>query len=330
MQVSPRPHISRWLRRAAIAAAVLAVAAGTTAAWGWFVQPSVIVVPLRAAVRWQAGVAWREAEVGGHRWPYLECGPADGPPMVFLHGFGTSKDAMTTMAREFGRRGWRALCPDLPAFGEHAYHDGERHDGAFYAHEVGRFMDAVGAPQAAVVGTSMGGAVACELAISQPSRVRSLLMLSPAGVRPPVRNAFMREVDAGGNPLDIASGEDFDRVMRTVFARPPAVPAPFREWFVQAALERRPRTLEVVEAVKPFLMGGLEGRMGAVRAPTLVLYGTADAVTDPSMLAVFAGEMPDARTALIPGAGHVAFSDDFPATVRAMAEFLDWAAAVQR
>lgn len=327
MQVTSSTPISRWLRRAAIAVAVLAVAAGSTAAWGWFVQPSVLVVPLRAAMRWQAGVASREVVVDGHRWPYLECGPPDGPPMVFLHGFGTSKDAMTSMAREFGRRGWRALCPDLPAFGEHAYHDGERHDGAFYAREVACFMDAVGAPEAAVVGTSMGGAVACELAISHPTRVRSLLMLSPAGVRPPVRNAFMREVDAGGNPLDIASGEDFDRVMRTVFARPPSVPAPFREWFVQAALERRPRTLEVVEAVKPFLMGGLEGRMGAVRSPALVLYGTADAVTDPSMLEVFVREMPAARTALIPGAGHVAFGDDFPATMRAMSEFLDWAEA---
>lgn len=317
--------MSRWMRRAAVATAAFAVAVGTTAAWGWFVQPAVIVVPLRAALRWKAGVAAREIDVDGHRWPYLECGPADGPPMVFLHGFGTSKDAMVTMAREFGGRGWRTLCPDLPAFGEHAYHDGARHDGAFYAREVGRFMAAAGAPQAVVVGTSMGGAVACELAIAEPERVRALLMLSPAGVRPPVRNAFMREVDGGGNPLDIASGEDFDRVMRTVFARPPEVPGPFREWFVQAALERRPRTLEVVEAIKPFLMGGLEGRMGAVGAPTLVLYGTADAVTDPSMLSVFAREMPRARTALIPGAGHVAFSDDFPATVRAMAEFLDWA-----
>jgi len=40
------------------------------------------------------------------------------------------------------------------------------------------------------------------------------------------------------------------------------------------------------------------------------------------MLSVFAREMPAARTALIPGAGHVAFGDDFPATIRAMAEFL--------
>jgi len=40
---------------------------------------------------------------------------------------------------------------------------------------------------------------------------------------------------------------------------------------------------------------------------------------------VFAREMPSARTALVPGAGHVAFGDDFPATMREMSEFLDWA-----
>jgi hypothetical protein len=42
------------------------------------------------------------------------------------------------------------------------------------------------------------------------------------------------------------------------------------------------------------------------------------------MMGVFAAEIPAARTALVPGAGHVAFSDDFRATVTAMAGFLDW------
>lgn len=318
----PRP--GRAFRLLAKAAAAGTLSVGALGAWGWWVQPSVIVVPLRAVAQWRLGVAERSIDVGGYRWPYLESGPADGPPMVFLHGFGTSKDAMMTLVREFGRRGWRALAPDLPGFGEHACHGSEVHDGAFYAREVGRFMEAAGAPHATVVGTSMGGAVACELAISHPERVDALLMLSPAGVVPPVRNSFMREVDAGGNPLDLATEADFDRIISTVFARPPEVPAPFRRWFVDRALERRECTLRIVEAIKPFLMDGLAGRMGAVGAPAFVLYGTEDRVTDPSMLGEFARAMPEARTALVPGAGHVAFSDDFPATVREMCGFLDW------
>ena len=326
----PASAAGRRLGTALRATAALAALAACAFAWGWWVQPGVIVVPLRASMRWRMGIEAREAMVGGHRWPYLESGPADGPPMVFLHGFGTSKDAMGILVAEFGRRGWRTLAPDLPAFGEHGFHGGARHDGAFYAREAAAFMEAAGAPEAIVVGTSMGGAVACELAIDDPARVSALLMLSPAGVVPPVRNEFMREVDAGRNPLDIASEEDFDRITRTVFARPPRVPAPFRRWFTEEALERRPRTLEVVESIKPFLMRGLEGRMGAVAAPALVLYGTDDRVTDPSMLGVFAREMPAARTALVPGAGHVAFSDEFPATVREMLGFLEWCGLAER
>ncbi len=312
----------RAAARLAFAVAVAAALLAGTFAWGWWVQPSVLVVPLRQVGYWRLGVSPRTVEVGGHAWPYLEAGPVDGSPMLFLHGFGTSKDAMMTMAAHFARRGWRTICPDLPAFGAHGFHAGERHGPSFYAREIARFMDAVGAPDAVVVGTSMGGALACELAIDHPARTRAILLLSPAGVEPAVRNDFMRRVDAGENPLDLATEEDFDRITATVFARPPSVPAPFRRWFTEQAAARRDRTLQVVEEMRGFLMSGLSGRMGAVRCPAFVLYGTADAVTDPSMMQAFAREIPQLRTALVPGAGHVAFSDDFPATVREMSEFL--------
>jgi pimeloyl-ACP methyl ester carboxylesterase len=304
------PRRRRWIARSFLGAGIALSLVGATLAWGWWVQPSVLVVPLRQVGYWRLGVTPRSIEIGGHAWPYLESGPADGPPMVFLHGYGTSKDAMMSMVAHFARRGWRTIAPDLPGFGAHAFHRGERHDGAFYA------------PEAVIVGTSMGGAVACELAIAHPDRVRALLMLSPAGVDPPVRNAFMRRADAGENPLDLATEADFERITATVFARPPVVPAPFRRWFVEQAVARRDDTLRIADALRPFLVSGLDGRMGAVRAPTFVLYGTADMVTDPSMMSTFAREIPVARTALIPGAGHVAFSDDFPATVGAMNAFL--------
>ena len=313
----------RIVRRSVQAAAAAAALALGVGAWGWWVEPAVIVLPLRRLAYARFGIEPRVATVEGHEWPFLECGPADGPPMLFLHGFGTSKDAMMQMAAEFGRRGWRTVAPDLPGFGEHLAHGTERHDARFYVQGIGSFMDAVGMPRAVTVGTSMGGALACELAILDPGRVEALLLLSPAGVEPPVRNAFMRRVDAGENPLDIASEEDFDRVMASVFARPPSVPAPYRRWFVGSALARREATLRIADALKPFLMDGLRGRMGAVRAPSLVVYGSADAVTDPSMIGVFASELPHARTETLAGAGHVTFSDDYPGTIRAMERFLE-------
>jgi len=317
--------VRKWIRRAVVTAASVSVVVLAVAAYGWWIDPRVIVIPLRQVALMQLGIASRDITVSGHQWPYLEAGPADGPVLLFLHGFGTSKEAMMSLSAVFAADGWHIIAPDMPGFGDHAFHTGEVHDGEFYARSVVSFMVALKVPHATVVGTSMGAAVACEMAIESPERVDGLIMLSPAGVKAPVVNDFMRRVAEGANPLDIASVEDFDRVMTSVFARPPSVPAPFRRWIVETAIAHRPQTLLIVEAIKPFLSNGLRGRMGAVGAPTLVVYGTADAVTDPSMLSVFASEMPNARTALLPGAGHVVFSDDFVGTVRAMREFMEWA-----
>ncbi len=315
-------RVRRWVARAVLAGTVGAALAGGIVAYGWFVDPAFLVIPLQRVACWRLGIGRTSVDAGGVRWPYLDAGPRDGPPMVFLHGFGTSKEAMMVLVGHFAGRGWRCVAPDMPGFGEHACHDGARMDGAFYAAAVGEFMDALGIAHATVVGTSMGGAVAAELAIDDPRRVDALVLLSPAGVEPPVRNAFMQRVDSGENPLDIADERAFDDVMRTVFLRPPPVPQPFRRWFVAEAVRRRPCTLAIVDAVKPFLQDGLRGRMGAIAAPTMVLYGSADAVTDPSMRQVFAAEIPSCRAVVVPDAGHVAFSDNWPGVRDATESFL--------
>ncbi len=335
----------RLLKRVAAALAVLVAVLIAVGAYGWFVSPSVLVVPLLQVGYWRYGVQSLQVEVpcapagagaragaartgGGaqpsvYAWPYLACGDERDPPMILLHGFGTSKDAMMMMMPSLAAQGYRVLAPDVPGFGDHPRHAGQHQDAAFYVREIGAFMDAVGAPRAVVLGTSMGGALAAELAIESPERVRAVALLSPAGVDPPVRNAFMKAVDRGELPLDIRNAADFDNITQLVFLRPPAVPGPFRDWFVQRALERRPDTLEIIESLRGFLENGLQGRLSGVRAPIFVLYGTEDAVTDPSMLTVFARELPSATTALVPNAGHVAFADNWPAVWVELKAFLD-------
>jgi abhydrolase domain-containing protein 6 len=302
---------------AGIAAALVAVGA-----FAWFAAPGLLVVPGRHLRLWSSGVASRTVDVNGHAWPYLECGAADAPPVVLLHGFGTSKDAMVLLMPAIARTGFRAIAPDLPGFGDHPRHPGAHQDGAFYVRELGAFMDAVGASRAVMLGTSMGGAIGAEMAITAPERVQAVALLSPAGVEPPVRNAFMQQVDRGEIPLDIRGPEDFDRIMELVFLRPPPVPGPFRDWFVARAVERRADTLDIVESVRPLLTNGLDGRLGAIRAPMFVMYGTEDRVTDPSMLQVFQRQVPAARAVLVPDAGHVAFADNWPGVWAELGPFL--------
>ncbi len=302
----------RWKKQLGIGLAVAALTLVSAAAVGWFALPALVVVPLRQVGYWYSGIASKSVTIDGHQWPYLECGDPQGTPVVMLHGFATSKDAMMSMMPAVAAQGYRVLAPDLPGFGGHAFHQGHEHTGEFYTAQIQQFMDAVGAPRAVMIGVSMGGALAAELSIESPQRVLGLALISPAGVQADHRNPFLQAVDRGENPFDIQTAEDFDRVTNTVFLKPPYIPRPLRAWLIQRALERRQDTLKIVDSMRPFLERGLQGRMRPLSVPTLVMYGRYDQVTDPSMAQEFANEMPKARIVIIGDAGHVAHYDNWP------------------
>jgi pimeloyl-ACP methyl ester carboxylesterase len=286
----------------------------------WF-TPALFVPTVTRLARLAMGIDAREVMVSGRPWGYLESGPADGVPVLLLHGFGTSREAMMSLMPWLSAT-HRCLAPDLPGFGRHPYHVGSVHDADFYVRQIVSFADALGLQQFDVVGTSMGGALATQLAVQHPERVRRLVLLAPAGVRPPVLNEFMQQVEEGANPLDIASEADFERVLGYVFEVRPPVLWQFRHFMTAEALRRRPETLQIVEAIRPFLLDGVREELPRVQAPTLVVWGDRDRVTDRSMMPIFTAGIPRATGALIRGAGHVVFSDAPEETRRTMVPFL--------
>lgn len=310
----PRRH--RLLRGLSLVAALL----GLGVAFLWL-SPYSFMRAARQLAYWRLGVTEHLTEIDGHRWPWISAGDPRTPPVVLLHGYGTSKEAMMTMSS------WLApahfvIAPDLPGFGQHAFHEGETHDGRFYAREVMRLLDALGIERASIVGTSMGGAIAAEIAISHPERVDRLVLLAPAGLVAPVENDFMRRANAGENPLRLENEEDFDRVVDLVFVRPPPTPSPVRRFFVLEAQRRLPGTKRIIPALEPFVRAGLEGRLERIKAPTLVLWGGQDRVLDPSLLPRFLAEIPGAQGESIPDAGHVLFHDRSEAVRERLVPFL--------
>lgn len=309
------PRSRRWRVLLACATAVLA-----SALIVWCTPSLLVPLAMRAAYV-ATGVRASTVAVDGQEWGYLEAGEPSAQPVILLHGFGTSREAM------LGLMPWlagthRVVAPDLPGFGQHPYHQGRTHDADFYASEVVRFADALGFRQFDLVGTSMGGALAVHLAAMHPERVRRVVLLAPAGVAPPVRNAFMQSIDRGENPLDIRGEEDFDRVVSLVFDRPPPVPWQFRRFMAGEAVRRRPETLRIVDAIRPFLLDGARADLSRVTAPVLVVWGDRDRVTDQSMLKVFVDGLPRATGTLLPGAGHVVFADAPEETRRLVVPFL--------
>ncbi|MBM4052347.1 MAG: alpha/beta fold hydrolase [Planctomycetes bacterium] len=306
----------------ALLAPIVAIVVGLVALWNW---PAGFEWTVRRLSGLAFGLSTTSIVVGEQNWPVMERG-ADGsspglPPLLLLHGFGTSKEAMTLLAAM--RPGQRVIAPDLPGFGDHPLPDGVTPDVAWYVEQVDLLRAALGIEHMDLGGTSMGGALATAYAIAHPERVDRLVLLAPAGVTPPVLNDFMKLADTGANPLDIQSRDDLVRIMGLVFEHPPPVPEPLMRAMVDRAQRLRPSTLRILAALRPFLTGGLDGQLGGVLAPTLVLYGAEDRVTDPSMAHVFGDGIRLSTVVVVPDAGHVPFSDAPEAVRDAMQSFLD-------
>jgi len=305
-------RVIRWVLVAVSVLLATAVAAGV---WLWN-DPARAFALAMTAGHANAGVTERFVVIDGHRWRTLDTDPPGGDApasarsgtCLVLHGLGTSAEAMMGVAPLL-RDTHRVVVPDLPGFGEHAKHGDVPHDWRFYIDAIERFRVHENLGVVDVVGTSMGGAFAAAYAATYPQSVRRVVLLSPAGVTAPVQNPFMKRVAAGEIPLDIKDDASFAEVMRLNFPNPPEMPPPIRQAFIERAIERREALLSIIEDTRAFLLSGVEPLMRDVKAPTLVLYGSEDQLTDASMLSVWRMGLPDFRGEVFEGAGHVLLYD---------------------
>lgn len=131
--------------------------------------------------RW-LGMEWRSrlktVDVAGARANYVDIG--EGPPVLFVHGLGGSWQNWLENIPHFADS-HRVVAVDLPGFGNSPMPPWEISIAA-YGRFIHDFCDTIGIDKAAVVGSSLGGFVATELAVSEPHRVEHLILVSSAGI----------------------------------------------------------------------------------------------------------------------------------------------------
>jgi pimeloyl-ACP methyl ester carboxylesterase len=243
------------------------------------------------------------------------------PWLVLIQGMGFDRHGWDRIPGKLRRR-FRLVLVDNRGCGR-SDRAGRSFTVADMAGDVVAVLDAAGIRRAHVLGVSLGGMVAQELAIRHPDRVDALVLVCTAPGWPfayPMPAPSVRLLVATARmPAEAARRRHTENALsaRAVRERPD---------LVDRLLERqgsRPAdrgTLSAQAAAGARYAGRL--RQSRIRARTLVLHGDADTVVDPRNGRLLAARIPGAQLRIFPGLGHLLFWEDPDGFAAAVASFL--------
>lgn len=258
----------------------------------------------------------RSVDLAQGRLVYLDAG--EGPPILYMHGWHGSKRYFEGAASRVP--GFRHVALDLFGFGESDAPARFSYRPRDQAAVVRAFARALGIQAAFVVGHSMGGAVAAELALEDPAFVKSLVLVEPTiqlGVKAPfiLTRGDAREIGVG--LARHLRGLNALHLQHLVVEDPSVFTRPFVEDVLSVPAHASAR------ALRGFALADLAGRLKSVRGPTLLVFGDPGHTVRAAYARALAEAMPDATVVHIARTSHcpmIEAPDEFYKRVR---EFLE-------
>jgi pimeloyl-ACP methyl ester carboxylesterase len=237
-----------------------------------------------------------------------------GDPLLYIHGAGGLL-GIDPFLEELGKD-FKVIAPHLPGYGEST--GGEQiedvTDAALFYHQL---MDELGIDQAHIVGHSMGGMLAAEVAALDVSRARKLVLVGSAGFwldENPIPDFFALDLSELGSYLFHDPKSAFAQMFL-------AIPEDMDQ-LADMYVERVKRLAVASKFLWPIPDRGLKKRAYRIAAPTLVLWGASDRLIPPVYAAEFTKHIKHASVQMIENAGHMLPYEQHDAFCKAVSGFL--------
>jgi 3-oxoadipate enol-lactonase len=230
-----------------------------------------------------------------------------GEPLLLIQGLGGNSLHWGETFLAGLEDGFELILYDHRGAGRSGPLDGE-HTIADLARDALGLLDALEIERAHIVGISMGGMVAQEIALAAPDRVRTLTLgcTFPGGPE-----ATMTDMTVVGLLAEAVLSGDQERTLRVGYEVMVAAEYADREGAYELYSElagQHPAPIPVLMAQLSAIMGhDTSGRLAQIEAPTLVIHGTEDRLMDVANGELIARLIPGARLELLEGSGHMFF-----------------------
>ena len=247
----------------------------------------------------------------------LIAGPADAPvTLLFIHGLGGSQSTWASVLGNFTDSA-RVVAIDLPGHGASSKpspEEGSDYSVPSLSTAVGEVIEKLDLAPSVVIGHSMGGAVALDLALARPKLVRGLVLVDSAGLGPEVSGDLLDRVEAE------PSRDEAQRLLELFFADKRFVLDRGIDDMYASRTAAGADAAVKAAAAAAFSREGqairYDERLGGITQPTLIVWGERDAVL-PAVHGIAASKaIPQSWFELFEGVGHVP-------QIEASAEFTD-------
>ncbi|MEJ8801407.1 alpha/beta fold hydrolase [Pontibacter sp. H249] len=275
--------------------------------------------------------ASRFISIGGANLHYRDEG--QGTPIILLHGTAASLNTWDGWTAELSKT-HRVLRLDLPGFGLTGRNSTDTYTIAYYSNLVLNFLNQLGIDKAHIAGSSLGGQIAFDFAANHPERVQKLILVSPTGVT----NANDKSISL---PFMMAQTPLVKESLKYITPR----------FIVEKSLKEvygddKRLTDEAITLSHDLLLreGNREAfilrmntvdddhlhKLAQVQAPTLILWGEADAWVPVTDAQRFLQDIRRSQLKTYAGAGHIPMEEQPQETVQDALAFLRSELAVSK
>jgi len=246
---------------------------------------------------------------------YLDPNPENAIPVVFLHGLGSDANSWVMQAPALAAAGFRPILLDLPGFGRSVF-SGQRWSIVVAAHEIVKTLPF---DSFVMVGLSLGGVVAQEIALTYPEKVTHLILINTFAALRPTR---LDEISYFAKRFLIAAitspERQADLVAKRVFPGDDQVQ--LRGMLVEQIMQADPKVYRA--AMRQCVLVDYRRRLHSLKIPSLIITGDSDSTVSPAIQTQLARSIPKSKQVFITGGNHGMIVTHADEVNRAMLEFL--------